>query len=87
MTLTRRDFVKKTGTAGLAVAAGSIGFPYIASAKTKMTLSTAYFPTYPGHLLEHINAQNGLFVKRAAEFGYDITLNLVEAQTLSLIHI
>ena len=58
MTLTRRDFVKKAGTAGLAVAAGSIGFPYIASAQTKMTITTAYFPTYPGHLLEHINLKS-----------------------------
>ena len=81
MTLTRRDFVKKAGTAGLAVAAGSIGFPYIASAQTKMTITTAYFPTYPGHLLEHINLKNGLFVKHAAQFGYDITLKHVEAQT------
>lgn len=81
MSLTRRDFVKKTGTAGLAVAAGSIGFPYIASAQTTMTINTAYFPTYPGHLLEHYNLKNNLFVKYAAQFGYDITLNQVEAQT------
>ena len=47
MTLTRRDFVKKREPPVWLLPRAQSDSRTLASAQTKMTITTAYFPTYP----------------------------------------
>ena len=77
--ISRRSLIKSSVAGGLAVS--TLGFPAISYAGKKINITTSYFPTYPGHALEAYNLKNKLFVRYAENFGYDVTLKHVVAQT------
>ncbi len=77
--ISRRTLIKSSLAGG--IAASTLGFPAISYGGKKMTITTAYFKTYPGHAPEAYILKHKLFARYAEKFGYNITAKHVQAQT------